>query len=159
MVARPASRAIEREILLIELYFYHHATMSSSSNIPTATKKKKQNHNPPPPSNQSTSRTGRTVQATARKLSAPVSTFFKAVRSKKRTIVTSDDDEPSEEPSRPAKVARSSKAASIADEEDGDGSDNGETLGVDSDVLMETASSGAGEVIEVDETDDEKELG
>ena len=45
------------------------------------------------------------------------------------------------------------------DEDEGDGSDSGDRLASDSDVLMEPAGWLKGSVIEIDETDNEKELG
>ncbi|KAF5335302.1 hypothetical protein D9611_011794 [Ephemerocybe angulata] len=121
------------------------------------------------------SRVGRIITATKRKLSAPTSTFLKAVKKPR----TSADPKPEKsKPSKKAKtgavapktkitgprpVARQAKKAIVIDSEDDedldDMSSNGEVLDANSDHIMEEVQSD-GEVAEVtvEEIDDEVEL-
>jgi hypothetical protein len=139
----------------------------------------------PPPSSKggkSLSRTGRVISATARKLTAPASTFIKTVRlkkSKKLTVpsasVTGDKRQPLGSSSQQGSTSKRRRVVlSDDDEEEEDGSLNGDVLNKDSDVLMEAPApasepgserdsaidvDGVGSDFEEPEVDAEAELG
>lgn len=120
---------------------------------------------PEPPPKKSTS--GWILSATKRKLTAPISTFVKAVRPKKKTKVADSDAASSiqetgtassvqERQSSPSVTSRRKVIISKEEEED-DGSHCGRTLDCNSDVIMISDEEAASE--EAKELSAEKELG
>lgn len=113
---------------------------------------------PEPPPKKSTS--GRILTATKRKLTAPISTFVKAVRPKKKARVADSDGASSAQETGAASSIRERQSSPsvtsrhrviISDEEDEDStSHRGQTLDRESDVIM---------VSDDEETVAEKELG
>lgn len=113
-----------------------------------------------PPPKKSTS--SRILSATKRKLTAPISTFVKAVRPKKKVKVAGSEGASSVQESGAASSTQERQSSPsvtscckviISDEEDKDGSSHrGQTLDRDSDVIMISDE-------EADEITAEKELG
>lgn len=116
---------------------------------------------PSPPPSQKSKRSGRIISATKRKLQAPIDAFVKRVR--KSRNVSKDAAAPDRSSKEPQTTASSTHSAPtipdgspspaptgrrsvsrpiVIDEDDDDGSSNGDVLAADSDVIMLDAVAG-----------------
>jgi hypothetical protein len=101
---------------------------------------------PPLPQGPTTSRTGRIISTTAKKLSAPASTFIKTIRpnkakSKKTVPSSSATSNKHQLPGTSTTASFKQCQVLISDDKDNNGSSNGDVLKPDSDVLMELVSA------------------